>query len=230
MKLIRKLPGVNKLGKEAALALYEGCELRGWDFDALIVQIWTESGFDPAILTYAAKKDPRQTASGLIQLIGANVKWLVPKWRGLTNKQAAANLRKMSSLEQVPLIFKFYETVGQGAQLKGADFRILGYGGGKKTLDAPDDYVLYGATSDAAKLNPGAVQNGIITVGSVRREVARRTEKAENYPMEPIENLPTLEKAKEVSQTFDRATGHNNDVAIILGVFLILWVLKKGSK
>jgi len=227
---VRKLPGINKLGREAAAALFEGCAVRGWDFDALIVQIWTESGFDPSILTYAAKKDPRQTASGLIQLIGANVRWSVPEWSDLTNKQAAANLRKMSSLEQVPLIFEFYERVGGGAKLKGADFRLLGYGGGKALLSKPDSYVLYGENTDAADLNPGAVASGVITVGSVKREFERREQKAESYPMINIDDLPALETTENSEPSFTKTTAQNNDVAIILGVFLILWVLKRGNK
>ncbi|MBQ96169.1 MAG: hypothetical protein CL510_10155 [Actinobacteria bacterium] len=216
MARVIKYPGIEKLGRKATQALYDEAKARGWNIDDLLGQIWIESGFRSGIRTYAAKKDPRQTASGLIQMTDASARYSFPHLKNLPHKKAAEAVRNMSPLEQVPGIFKYYGTAK--GKLSGADFRILGYSLSPGLLSAPDSRVMY--EGEAVKINPGAAENGKITVGSVKREWARNMANRQRFGTIEISDLPDVEpKPSEAGVPI---------MALLVGAFIL--VRRKGKR
>lgn len=109
-------PGISKVDDEFLRLLYEEATARGWDPDSLAGHISHESGFD------SAAKNPKGTASGLIQITAQTAKML---------NTSVEFIRRMSAKEQLPLVFKFFDKVSGGSKkLAGSDFLKLGFGHG----------------------------------------------------------------------------------------------------
>ena len=216
---VRKYPKIERLGQKALRDLYYGAEARGFNLDDLLAQIWIESGFDPSVLTGAAKEHPEQTASGLLQWTDQAARYSFPALRDLPKGKAAAAVRQMSPDEQVPGIFTYYDAAKR--PLSGAQFRLLGYSLSPAILTKPDSFVLYG--KEAAELNPGANESGQITVGSVKREWQRLTANRDRFPMVEISSLPDEPANGEASGDASGIPG----IAIALG---LIWLIKKGKQ
>lgn len=166
---VANIRGLDRLDPRAIRMLadetnVEGGALYGSELDGLLLQIAIETGgtFNPAA------KNPNGTASGLIQMTDETA-------RGLGIEGGARQVRSMSAIQQVPFIVEYYRRAGRGRELRGADWRILGYSSNPSLLDAPDAREVYGAGTEGAKANTGAQdEGGAMTVGAIRREWARQ--------------------------------------------------------
>lgn len=128
---------------------------RGWDGNALLGHISIESGFNPAI----KNPQPGQTASGLIQIIESTAQSL-----GTTT----AAIRGMNHMQQIPLIFAFFDKYSKGRALKDGDYRLIGYG---LSPSLADSSVLWKSDSKLYALNKyeDSDNKGFITAGDIRR-------------------------------------------------------------
>jgi hypothetical protein len=114
------VPGVSKLGPAELRKLWTIAERNGWDVDAIATVISLESRWDPAIRTWVAQIDPKQTASGLLQ------------WTESTAQAnfgiSAAQIRAMDRLQQLDLVETWYlNTLGPGDHRR-VDYYIVGLG------------------------------------------------------------------------------------------------------
>lgn len=186
---------------------------RGWDPDGIAGVIAYESAFIPS----AKNPLPKQTASGLIQFIDATARGL-----GTT----AAKIRKMSSLEQLPYILKYYERGAHGRKLRGADFLRMGWGGKAAQWGLPASTVLAEPGSDEWGVNPALRDKEArrITVQTLLdRWGARyaRATRAGKY------RVPAL----RIDQRGRRADGGGSFFAVAalaLGLGVGVWAWRKG--
>lgn len=156
--IITKWPGIEKAPKDFLINLIEGCKERGWDYDALLGHISSESKFDPAI----RNKQPGQSATGLIQVINSTAKAL-----GFENAAQIGALGFNQQLEKV--IFPYFDKIAKGRPLTGADFKMLGFSGNPNLIGASDSVILYNDPK-VVQLNKFADMNsdGVLTVGDIR--------------------------------------------------------------
>ncbi len=175
-RTILSVPGLAGTSPAFRAALYDMAERNGWDVDAIAGVMSIESGFRAGIQNPTAGV----TASGLIQFTDNTAK-------GLGIKGGAAEVRRMSGLEQLPWIEKFYRRAFAGrSSSRPADFYLAGFGSG---IGGSDDQVLAsesdpktfgGGTQNAYTLNRGldVDADGQITVGDVAELLLEQQEKA----------------------------------------------------
>lgn len=206
---ITKWKGLSKASPELLSALVRGAIDRGWDADALIGHIASESGFRPE----AKAPGNSATASGLIQIIEPTLRVMCdapPRKRGEAPIYTSS-LRRLSAIEQLPFVFAFFERFGGGQKLKGADFKIIGFGVSPRWPDSrvfadreaqPETLMRIAYEQNAAFDVDG---NGKITIGDVRawwsrtEEAARARGTIEVEPGDPVTvpaNLQDLLRAK----------------------------------
>ncbi len=131
--------------------LYQEAERRGWDADAIAGIMSSESGFSPSV----KNPYPGQTATGLIQMIEQSANAI-----GTTT----ADLARMTAVEQLPWVLKYYEHFGRGRQLEGSDFFRLGWGNDAANFSLPTSTVLAPMGSDLWELNKAYSRGGDITI------------------------------------------------------------------
>lgn len=167
---ITKWAGISKATPELLGAIVRGATDRGWDADALIGHIASESGFNPA----AKAPGESSTASGLGQIIESTMRIMLDapvRKRGEPASYTTA-LRRLTAMEQLPFVFGFFERFGKGRKLTGADFKLIGFG---VSPSNPDTKII-GSKNDQGILRTIYDQNsafdvngdGIITIGDVR--------------------------------------------------------------
>lgn len=129
----------------------------GWPADEVDDAIWVESGWS------ASAMHPRTRAAGLIQIMP----WRLRQW-GLTPEQFAA----MEPLEQLPYLLRWWRGIRGEWRVPGDTYVALA---ASSHVGAPDDRVIYGATSAEARENPAwrAYPGGPVTAGSIRAYFAR---------------------------------------------------------
>lgn len=155
---ITKWPGIEKAPVNFIRELIIGAADRGWDADALLGHISSESGFKADI----KNSQPGQSATGLIQVINQTARWLGFK--------DAAEIGRMGYMEQLEkVIFPYYDRISRGRKLTGADFKMLGFAGNPKLIGTPDSTVLYDDPK-VVSLNKFADMNkdGVLTAGDIR--------------------------------------------------------------
>lgn len=130
--LITKWPGIEKAPKDFLLKLIHGAKIRGWDYDALLGHISSESKFDPSI----RNSQPGQSATGLIQVINQTARNL-----GFKDAREIGALSFNDQLDKV--IFPYFEKTGGGKTLQGADFKVLGFSGNPNLIGGSDNIILY---------------------------------------------------------------------------------------
>lgn len=187
--IITNWPGIDKVPAPFLKALISGAKKRGWDANALLGHISSESNFDPSI----KNSQPGQSATGLIQVINTTAKAL--------GFSSAAEVGKMGFLEQLEkVVFPYFEMVGGGKQLNGADFKLLGFSGNPALIGAPDSKVLY-SDPKVVSLNKFADmdKDGVLTVGDVRSfwrafanrfgelDISELLEESGSEPVEPVQ-------------------------------------------
>lgn len=119
---ILAVPGLAATSPLFLFDLYELAARNGWDADALAAVMSSESGFQPGA------KNPKATASGLIQFTEATAK-------GLGTTTAA--IRSMSAVDQLPLVERYFKRAFAGRPLIDVD------GGARRGPDVrPVDYYL----------------------------------------------------------------------------------------
>ena len=152
MALYTRWPGIERAPLEFLAALQKEGDKRGWDVNALLGHISSESGFK----TDAGSNS--STAGGLIQMIDS----VSRRFAGVSSAQ----LRQRDFMGQLPAIVRYFDI---GKPLSGADFRILGFARNPSLIGKPDSTVLYAAGSSAARVNPTFTDsNGDITLGVIR--------------------------------------------------------------
>lgn len=151
--------GIERAPKEFLMALWEGCQVRGWDANDLAGHISHESGFRTDAKAIGA------TASGLIQIVEVTAKGL-----GTTTER----IRSMSHLEQLPLIFRYFGRASNGFPMKGAAFLRAGFGNGANDWAAPWSKFLAMKGRPAYDLNAALDMNkdGSITIGDLENHWA----------------------------------------------------------
>lgn len=169
---ITKWKGISNATPELLSALVRGAIDRGWDADALIGHIASESGFKPAAKAPGASA----TASGLIQIIESTLRIMcdAPARQRGEPPSYTSSLRRLSAAEQLPFVFAFFERFGGGRKLTGADFKIIGFGLSPRW---PDSRVFADRAAQPSTLLRMAYEqnsafdvdgNGTITIGDVR--------------------------------------------------------------
>ncbi len=115
---ILAVPGLEGTTPAFRLALWRMAERNGWDVDAIAAVISLESGFRPDA------KNPKATASGLIQMIDATA-------RSVGVPDGAEGLRRMSAEEQLPFVETFYKRAfGRSLTPRPVDYYLAGWGSG----------------------------------------------------------------------------------------------------
>jgi len=148
---ILAVPGLAATSPLFRFELYELAARNGWDVDALAAVMSTESGFQPGA------KNPKATASGLIQITEATAK-------GLGTTTAA--IRSMSAVDQLLLVERYFKRAFGGTQiLRPVDYYAALWGNGVgKPLEtvlarASDPKSFNGGTENLYTLNAGLDRN-----------------------------------------------------------------------
>lgn len=144
MPSILDVPGLASTSPAFRAALWRMASDRSWDVDAIATVMSIESGFKPGA------KNPNATASGLIQFIDSTA-------RSLGIAGGAAEVRRMSDIEQLPYVAKYYERAGAKSSWRPVDFYLAGWGNG---IGAPSSFVLARAGENKYELNKALDRNG----------------------------------------------------------------------
>lgn len=178
-------PAFEGLTAATAAELVRLAALHGFDAEAIAAVIESESKWNPQ--AGLSQWSPRRTAVGLLQWIESTLRAMVgtvPGAQYLTRDW----LPKLSAVEQLPLVMKFY-TRTLGGNRRPVDYYLAGWGRG---VGQPDGFVL--AERDSAELyQPGWTSgqvyeinkgldtdnDGKITVADLRRKVELRQIRAE---------------------------------------------------
>lgn len=171
---ILAVPGLESTTPHFRYALWSMAQRNGWDVDAIAAVMSMESGFRPDA------KNPKATASGLIQMIDATAKSVgVPG--------GADGLRKLSAVEQLPYVETFYgRAFGRSLTPRAVDYYLAGWGSG---VGAPMSHVLArrddplkfnGGTENLYTLNSALDRNkdGTISVSDIDAHMKARQAKA----------------------------------------------------
>lgn len=171
---ILAVPGLGATSAAFRYALLNMAQRNGWDVDAIATVMSLESGFRPE------RKNPKATASGLIQMIDQTAKAV-----GVSG--GAAALRQMSAVEQLPYVERFYQMTLRGrSHLRPVDYYLAGWGEGVGRDSAhvlareSDPRTFSGGRENKYTLNAALDRNGSgeITVGDLAAHVAAQQSKA----------------------------------------------------
>ena len=171
---ILAVPGLESTTPQFRYALWSMAQRNGWDVDAIAAVMSLESGFKPDA------KNPKATASGLIQMIDATAKSVgVPG--------GADGLRRLSAVEQLPYVETFYSRAfGRSLTPRPVDYYLAGWGSG---VGGPMSHVL-ARRDDPLKFNNGTEnlytlnsvldrnKDGTITVSDIDAHLRARQAKA----------------------------------------------------
>lgn len=165
---ILAVPGLEKMTPAFVRGLSDLASRNGWDPSGIALIIYSESRFDPAA------KNPKGSASGLIQFIESTAKAL-----GTTTEE----IRKMSAEEQLPLIEKYFQMTLKGRvpdRFEDYYFPVLGR---TDLMGKPDETVIWTRGSDEYDGNTGLDRDkdGQITVGDIRAHMDSIAKKAKGY-------------------------------------------------
>ena len=157
------VPGIQRSSPEFRQALYALAQKHTWDVDGIAIAISLESGFNPAAV------NKKTDATGLIQ-------WIPKTAEGLGT--TTADLRKMTDVEQVPYIEKFFgKLIGLVATPNPApmpyDYLLLIYTGNPKYVGA-DPSTVVSHTGEYPDLETGET-----TIKSIWAAAARQEAKAQ---------------------------------------------------
>ena len=183
---ILAVPGLASMSQVFLRDLWLMCSEHAWDVDTVAAVISVESGFKPDI------KNPLkgQTASGLLQFTDATA-------RGLGVKDGAEGVRRMSALEQLPLVEKYYVRAFGSRSPRTVDYYLAVLG---VVTGQPDTTILWRVT-DPKKFNNGednlytlnrgldVDKNGAITVGDTLSVITKQQAKAAGKRIEILADI-----------------------------------------
>jgi hypothetical protein len=164
MARILAVPGLEQTSAEFRRELWAMAARNAWDVDAIATVISIESGFNPSA------KNPKATASGLIQFIDSTA-------RSLGVAGGAAEVRTMSDVQQLALVEIYYRRANASSAWRPVDFYLAGWGSG---IGAGFEHVLARQGENKYELNKGldGDGSGAITVGDLDRLMKRQQAKA----------------------------------------------------
>lgn len=162
---ILNVPGLAKAGAGFVQALSNMAERNGWDASGIAAVMAHESGFSTTI------KNPRSTATGLIQFTRATAE-------GLGTSIEA--LKSMSAIEQLVYVEKFFQRNMPKVPKNLADYELVVLGRGN-LVGSPDETSVYSSTDENPQLQAAYQGNreldrdgkGYISVGDIRARMAR---------------------------------------------------------
>jgi hypothetical protein len=164
---IVSVPGLADQSAEFVRELARIADANGWNADGLAAVMSHESRFNPAAHTPI----PGQTATGLIQFIESTAKRL-----GTTT----AELIKMTAVQQLPYVEKFFKLTLGGRKPTLAEDYILATYGRPDATGKPDSFVLDrqsgGSDAESMRYRVNAAldreKKGAITAGDLRRSMS----------------------------------------------------------
>lgn len=167
---ILAVPGLAETSAEFRAELRAMAERHGWDVDAIAAVMSIESRFQAGIQNPL----PGQTASGLIQFTDRTA-------RDLGVPDGAAGIRRMSAVEQLPWVEKYFVRTLGGSKGRPVDYYLAVFQPGlvgaelSRVIASESDARTYNNGQDNVySLNRGldTNQNGIITVEDLAVKVA----------------------------------------------------------
>ena len=179
---ILAVPGLAATSPLFLFDLYELAARNGWDADALASVMSTESGFQPGA------KNPKATASGLIQFTEATAK-------GLGTTTAA--IRSMSAVDQLPLVERYFKRAFAGRpMLRPVDYYLALWGSG---IGQSPNFVL------ARKSDPKTFNGGTENLYTLNAGLDRNND----------DEIRVSDLADFVAQTQARAGGRRLPVPLV---------------
>jgi hypothetical protein len=223
---VTTFPAFQGLTPALARALVDMAAREGRNPEAIAAVVSSESGWDPS--AGRSLWSPKRTATGLIQWIESTLRWLI----GAPPRPESHNgyewltrdwLSKLSAVEQLPLVFKYYDATLGKRDARPVDYYLAGWGAG---VGKPLDHVLAtkGDGSTLYEQNAGLDRdgNGVITVGDLQRRVDGIIAAARNRP--PLQ-LPE-------SGAVPTSPGSGGDAGALVAVLVLLlvaWVVWGGK-
>lgn len=158
-RTILAVPGLKTTGTRERTRLIRIADRNDWNVDYLSAAVSHESGWNPG----AENPAPGSTATGLMQFTTVARKML-----GVT----LAQLRRMSTYEQLLLVEKYFQKASGGRPIRAVDFLVFGLGAARCLPNLEADCILYAAGSVGANANPHLQdEDGAIRVGRMQDEL-----------------------------------------------------------